>query len=292
MRLRNWQTDIATRIVSPHTNTGNHKTMGELKIDRDIAKVVLEQEKKKNPIYYYKDAETKKNTSNKSNKTTKSNTSRRSSNKNSNSSSYDYYMREIERQNELLRQQLELKKKERERMYNYAINENDKQAEKSLNDAYILNMLAQKNLNQQLKSMGISGGLSETAITDINNSYMDRRNDIDSERLRANAKAREIFESQNSNDYDKYLDRLMKNQMKQEVYKSKQMSKGIRENTSKLPSNNIRNVAVNDAYKSSSRSGISENDIKMKNFLMEKYKNEGYLPHTIDTLLRRQGFYY
>lgn len=54
----------------------------------------------------------------------------------------------------------------------------NKQAEDSLRQAYISNMLSQKNLGNQLASAGISGGATETVMANMLNNYQNGRNDI------------------------------------------------------------------------------------------------------------------
>ena len=121
------------------------------------------------------------------------------------SAHYDAYAAAIERQNQLLRQQQELMRQQREREYNAVVDANNRQAAQSMNEAYILNMLTKKNLAQNLKNIGVSGGAAESTLRDIENAYMNSRLDIDGRRLDANNKARLSFEKGINEDYMKYL---------------------------------------------------------------------------------------
>ena len=121
------------------------------------------------------------------------------------SSHYDAYAAAVERQNQILRQQQELLRQQREKEYNAVVDANNRQAAQSMNEVYILNMLTKKNLAQNLKNLGISGGAGETALRDIENAYMNSRMGIDRERLDANNKARLAFEKGSEDDYMKYL---------------------------------------------------------------------------------------
>jgi len=51
-------------------------------------------------------------------------------------------------------------------------------AENSLRQAYINNMMNQRNLNQRLSSMGLTGGATETTLASMLNNYGNARNDI------------------------------------------------------------------------------------------------------------------
>ena len=51
-------------------------------------------------------------------------------------------------------------------------------AEKSLREAYINNMLTKRNLNQRLSAMGYNGGATETTMANLENQYGNSRNNI------------------------------------------------------------------------------------------------------------------
>ena len=54
----------------------------------------------------------------------------------------------------------------------------NKDAEASLRQAYINNMLTRKNLDQRLSAMGYNGGASETTMAQLDNNYGNSRNSI------------------------------------------------------------------------------------------------------------------
>lgn len=51
-------------------------------------------------------------------------------------------------------------------------------AENSLKQAYISNMLAKRNIAQQLSAMGLNGGMTETTLAGMANNYGNQRNNI------------------------------------------------------------------------------------------------------------------
>ena len=63
---------------------------------------------------------------------------------------------------------------------------------------------------QQLKAAGISGGGSETVLTDIENSYANSRMDIEAARNQANSLARQNYSTGVTDDYMDYLSALAK----------------------------------------------------------------------------------
>jgi len=106
---------------------------------------------------------------------------------------------------DLYRQQYDLAEKRRKNRLDATIQANNQAADKSLNDAYIAYMIRQRNLPQQLRANGINGGATETTLGDLNNTYMNNRYNIMSERDNANAQARLAYDDGLAGDYDKYL---------------------------------------------------------------------------------------
>lgn len=62
--------------------------------------------------------------------------------------------------------------------YDFSSNNLQKDAARSLKDAYVNRMLSQKSIGQQLSALGIGGGAAESTIAGINNNYGNSRNDI------------------------------------------------------------------------------------------------------------------
>ncbi len=115
-----------------------------------------------------------------------------------------------EQQENLLKEQNSLKNKQRRAIMDSALAENNSRAEDSLRRAYVANMLYKRDLPQQLKNMGISGGTSESALMDRHNTYMNSRNEIEKSRLDANNKAKLIYQQGADSDYADYISRLYK----------------------------------------------------------------------------------
>lgn len=61
---------------------------------------------------------------------------------------------------------------------NQSLSDVNADAEKSLREAYINNMLSKKNLNQRLSAMGYNGGATETTMANLENNYGNSRNNI------------------------------------------------------------------------------------------------------------------
>ena len=121
------------------------------------------------------------------------------------SATYNAYAAAIDEQNRLLREQQELAEKQRRAAMEATINANNQAADKSLKEAYVANMLSKRNLPQQLKALGISGGASETTLADIDNTYMNNRFGIEENRNDANLQARLAYDNGVAGDYSEYL---------------------------------------------------------------------------------------
>ena len=124
---------------------------------------------------------------------------------NVNSGAYSAYASAVDRQNNLLREQQALAEKQRRAAMEATINANNQAADKSLREAYIANMLAKRNMSQQLKAMGVSGGATETTLADIQNTYMNNRFGIEENRNDANQQARQAYDNGVAGDYSNYL---------------------------------------------------------------------------------------
>ena len=109
-----------------------------------------------------------------------------------------------------MEQQNEAMKKQREAALADSLEANNKAADKSLNEAYVAYMLSKRNLAQQLKALGISGGGSETVVTDMSNTYANSRLGIEDGRNTANAAAQRDYDSGINSDYMDYLSALAK----------------------------------------------------------------------------------
>ena len=121
------------------------------------------------------------------------------------SAAYSAYAAAIEEQTRLLREQQELAERQRRAAMESTINANNKAADKSLREAYVANMLSKKNLPQQLKALGVSGGASETTLADLNNTYMNNRFGIEENRNTANSQAMQAYNNGVAGDYSEFL---------------------------------------------------------------------------------------
>lgn len=66
-----------------------------------------------------------------------------------------------------------------DRSYNSSLSNINDDAEASLRQAYINNMLAKKNIQQEMSAIGLSGGASESTLASLLNQYGNARNDIE-----------------------------------------------------------------------------------------------------------------
>lgn len=121
------------------------------------------------------------------------------------STAYNAYAAAANEQYQMLVQQQELAERQRRAAMDATIKANNQAADKSLREAYVANMMAQKNMPQQLKAAGISGGASETTMADVHNTYMNNRFGIEEARNNANAQARQAYDAGVAGDYSNYL---------------------------------------------------------------------------------------
>lgn len=95
----------------------------------------------------------------------------------------------IERQNAETRrmreEQLAQQKREAENRYNNRVNNINSGSDKMLREAYISMMQDKRQLPQNLKALGISGGASETTLQNMNANYANNRQEIEADRLAA-----------------------------------------------------------------------------------------------------------
>lgn len=118
---------------------------------------------------------------------------------------YGAYASAVDQRNSLLKQQQEMMERQRRRAMEATVNANNQAADNSLKEAYIANMMAKRNLPQQLKAAGVSGGATETTMSDIENTYMNNRFGIEANRNNANLQARLAYDNGVMGDYSDYL---------------------------------------------------------------------------------------
>lgn len=111
----------------------------------------------------------------------------------------------IRQQNNALQQQYDMLLQRQKANYDATVKANNAQADEALRETYIANMLSRKNLPQQLKANGISGGATETTLADLQNTYMNNRNAIERQRINANNQARLGYDDKLADAYGDYL---------------------------------------------------------------------------------------
>ena len=84
----------------------------------------------------------------------------------------------------------------------------NKNAEKALQEAYIQNMLSQKNLRQNLSALGYSGGLAESTLAGLANNYGNSRNSINTQLDADLASLRNAYDRNVANARTSYNDAL------------------------------------------------------------------------------------
>ena len=97
----------------------------------------------------------------------------------------DAYNRQIEllggsydKQKSTLAENLERARTNLLNSYNNSRSNMERDAESSLRQAYVNNMLQRRNIAQQLSAMGLTGGMTETTLAGMANNYGNQRNDI------------------------------------------------------------------------------------------------------------------
>ncbi|MCR5256085.1 MAG: hypothetical protein K6D96_09205 [Acetatifactor sp.] len=84
----------------------------------------------------------------------------------------------------------------------------NKNAEKALQEAYIQNMLSQRNLRQNLSALGYSGGLAESTLAGLANNYGNSRNSINTQLDTDLASLRNAYDRNVANARTSYNDAL------------------------------------------------------------------------------------
>jgi len=84
----------------------------------------------------------------------------------------------------------------------------NKDAQNSLQQAYINNMLNRKNLNQNMAAQGLSGGASETTMAGMYNNYGNARNNIQSVANDNLGELENLYNQNRNSAYQAYNDQL------------------------------------------------------------------------------------
>ena len=193
-------------------------------------------------------------------------------------STRDAYAKAIEEQNRILQEQRKLAEQQRRAAMDATISANNEAAEKSLREAYVANMLAKRNLPQQMKALGVSGGASETTLTDMDNTYMNNRFGIEEQRNDANAQARAAYNAGVAGDYSQYLT------------KAYELQGGLADNLARMgAASAVKPTAASRATGYNAKAVSGDNNEAMVGYLTRQYIKEGWSRDQIEKMLRQQG---
>lgn len=188
------------------------------------------------------------------------------------------YERAVDEQNRLLMEQQRLAEQQRKAALDATIKANNKAANKSLREAYIANMLSKRNLPQQLKALGVSGGASETTLSDLENTYMNNRFGIEEQRNEANARARAAYDAGVAGDYSQYL------------AKAFELQGGYADALAKMGAASASGSKATPRLTGySARAVGDDNNEAVVSHLTRQYIKEGWSRDQIEKMLRQQG---
>lgn len=112
----------------------------------------------------------------------------------------------LERINRMREEQLARQKAEADNQYNARVKNVNTGADEMLRQAYVSKMQDNRQLPQQLKSVGISGGASETTLQNLEANYANNRNSTQAQRLKAIEEAAADRDSLNAKSYNDFLE--------------------------------------------------------------------------------------
>lgn len=94
----------------------------------------------------------------------------------------------------------------------------NRDAGKSLQEAYINNMLSRKNLAQNMSAQGLSGGASETTMAGMENNYGNARNNIQTTANENLGNLEDLYGRNRNSAYQAYNDQLAQDALAQAQY--------------------------------------------------------------------------
>lgn len=94
----------------------------------------------------------------------------------------------------------------------------NKDAGKSLQEAYINNMLSRKNLAQNMSAQGLSGGASETTMAGMYNNYGNARNNIETTANDSLGELENLYNKNKNSAYQSYNDQLAQDEIQKAQY--------------------------------------------------------------------------
>lgn len=92
--------------------------------------------------------------------------------------------------------------------YDFSSGNINSNAENSLKQAYVNNMMSQKNLKQKLASQGLTGGATESTLARLLNAYGNNRNNIDTQRNKDLSSLENVYTSNRSKALQDYNNAL------------------------------------------------------------------------------------
>lgn len=180
---------------------------------------------------------------------------------------------------------------------------NNTSADKSAQDAYVAYMNNLKNLPQQLRNAGVSGGGSETTIADIANTYQNNRNNIMTNRDNNNSRAQLAYSQGLASDYGDYINNV--NSLTVPTMGNITVNAGTTKSSGSLGTGTTKSTATGTTKSTSSgttSSGTSktnserlsavaanESNEDLLNQLYGQYANLGFSDSAIREILKRQG---
>lgn len=186
---------------------------------------------------------------------------------------------------------------------------NNTSADKSAQDAYVAYMNNLKNLPQQLRNAGVSGGGSETTIADIANTYQNNRNNIMTNRDNNNSRAQLAYSQGLASDYGDYINNInsltvptmgditvnagtsrSKTTTKSSGSSGTGITKSTATGTTKSASSG-KNSSGTSKTNSERLSAVAANESNedLLNQLYGQYANLGFSDRAIREILKRQG---
>ncbi|MEG2929372.1 MAG: hypothetical protein RR846_07455 [Oscillospiraceae bacterium] len=116
---------------------------------------------------------------------------------------YADYLDQINRMRE---QQLARQKAQAQAQYDARVGNINKGADEILCQAYVSKMQDARQLPQQLKAVGISGGASETTLQNMGANYANNRNNTEGQRMQSIDEAAQDRDAMNSKSYNDFLE--------------------------------------------------------------------------------------
>lgn len=119
---------------------------------------------------------------------------------------------------QMLKDNLDFTLKNLQTDYNASRDSVNRDAGKSLQEAYINNMLSRKNLAQNMSAQGLSGGASETTMAGMENNYGNARNNIQTTANENLGSLEDLYGRNRNSAYQAYNEQLAQDALAQAQY--------------------------------------------------------------------------